>query len=360
MPVFSVGPLRFEVEHRNPGAGGGPTLRVRDEHDREWLRFDCFERARTGTAIPTVATRSLSLRATRRPLAWTLAGCAAISPGCSRAPSRPNRAPSRELAAALDAVELALRNPPTALDEVRPSSRRPSRGEKWTTYPDDVLPLWWGTWTSRLRSRSAACCASPSSARTWATDPSAPTDIPDLTVERMARLHGWSVAPGRVEILSDVVQGMYTAIHQFSRPGDGVVVQTPIYPPFLGSVGKLRRRLDENPLVQGSSGYTIDLERLRSLSDDATRIFLLCNPHNPTGRVFRRVELEALAQLALERDWWGCQTRSIRISSGAGTGNIPFASLGPEVEARTDHTDGGVEGIQHRRAALPGRDLWLR
>ncbi len=163
----------------------------------------------------------------------------------------------------------------------------------------------------------------------------APTSIPELTAQRMQRLHGWSVAAERVEILTDVVQGMYTAVHQFSEPGDGVVVQTPIYPPFLGAVTKQGRRLDLNPLALGARGYAFDLEQLRSVSDARTRILLLCNPHNPSGRVFRRDELAALAQIALEHDWLVVADEIHQDLIYEGHVHVPFASLSPEIEART-------------------------
>jgi len=124
-------------------------------------------------------------------------------------------------------------------------------------------------------------------------------------------------------------------VHQLSEPGDGVVVQTPIYPPFLGAVAKQGRRLDENPLAPGPRGYEFDLDRLRSETDGRTRILLLCNPHNPTGRAFRRGELEAVAQVALERGWWVVADEIHQDLVYAGHRHVPFASLGPEVEART-------------------------
>src|SRR5262249_32866902 len=108
-----------------------------------------------------------------------------------------------------------------------------------------------------------------------------------------------------------------------------------IYPPFLGSVVKQGRRLDENPLELGNGGYAIDLDRLRRASDARTRILLLCNPHNPTGRVFRRAELEALAALAIERDWLVVADEIHQDLVSRGYRHVPFASLGPEIEART-------------------------
>src|SRR5262245_8759991 len=299
MSDFAVGPLRFAVEHRNPGADGGPTLRVRDDRGREWLRFDCFAKGghwhldSSGRDEVTLFSDGFDS------IAWTFAQLRSDAAGLlARAGLEVGALPAHELAGTLDAVERALRNPPADLDGVRAESRRPSRGEKWTTYPDDVLPLWVADMDFPIAEpiRRVLRFAVERSDLGYPIHP-APTDIPNLTSARMQRLHGWSISPARVEILSDVVQGMYTAVHQFTDPGDGVVVQTPIYPPFLGSVAKQARRLDENPLVLGAGGYGFDLDSLRRETDARTRILLLCNPHNPTGRVFRRDELEALAEI---------------------------------------------------------------
>jgi cysteine-S-conjugate beta-lyase len=337
MRVFSVGSIRFEVEHRSPGADGGPTLRVRDTDGREWLRFDCFWSGGHWHLDPAGRDQISQFEPGFDSLGWTLAELRRDLAGLlARAGLAARDLPAREVAVALDEVESALRNPPAELDTVRPSSRRPSRGEKWTTYPDDVLPLWVADMDFPIAEpiRRVLRFAVERSDVGYPIHP-APTAIPELTAQRMERLHGWSVAPERVEILTDVVQGMYAAVYQFSEPGDGVVVQTPIYPPFLGAVTKQGRRLDENPLALGERGHTFDLDGLRRVTDARTRIVLLCNPHNPSGRVFRRDELEPLAQLALERDWWVVSDEIHQDLTFAGHRHVPFASLSPEIEART-------------------------
>ena len=336
MSVFPVGPLRLEVEHRNPGPGGGPTLRVRDEAGREWLRFDCFERGAHWHLDPAGRDEITRFDEGEDPLEWMLATLRADAAGLLARAGLDARPPARELADALDDAECALRNPPTDLDAVRPSARRPSRGEKWATYPDDVLPLWVADMDFPIAEpiRRVLRFAVERSDLGYPIHP-APTDVPELTAARMQRRFGWRVEPSRVELLSDVVQGMYVALHQFSEPGDGVVVQTPIYTPFLGSVAATRRRLVENPLAFGDDGYEVDLERLRASVDAGTRVILLCNPHNPSGRVLRREELEGIAAVALERD---CILVSDEIHQDLVWGDakhLPIASLSPEIEART-------------------------
>lgn len=338
MPSWKLGPLTFEVEHRNAGSNGGPTLRVRASDDgREWLRFDCFEREGHWHLDPGGRDEITRFEPGSDALSWVGRALRDDLGELLTRAGAPLAAPTGSgYAEACDAIEAALRNPEPDFDAVRPASRRPSRGEKWTTYADDVLPLWVADMDFPVAEpiRRMLRFAVERSDLGYPIHP-APTDIPELTAERMQRLYGWGVAPGRVEILSDVVQGMYVAVHQFSEPGDGVVVQPPIYPPFFGSVGKSRRRLDENPLALGPDGYAVDLDGLRAAGDERTRMLLLCNPHNPSGRAFRRDELEGIAEIAIERDWVVVADEIHQDLVWSGFQHVPIASLGPEIEART-------------------------
>jgi cystathionine beta-lyase len=162
----------------------------------------------------------------------------------------------------------------------------------------------------------------------------APTRLPALFAERAERRYGWRVEPRRVELLSEVVQGMYVAISQFTEPGEGVIVQTPIYAPFLGAVRGLGRTLRENPLRAVSGGYEVDLEGLREQAAHA-RMLLLCNPHNPSGRVLRREELEGIAKIALEHELVIVSDEIHADLVYRGHRHVPIASLSPEIEART-------------------------
>jgi cystathionine beta-lyase len=162
-----------------------------------------------------------------------------------------------------------------------------------------------------------------------------PTRLPALFAQRAEERFGWSVEPRQVELITDVVQGLYVALQQFTEEGEGAVVQTPIYPPFLAAVREMRRTLVENPLVAGDDGYSVDLDGLRGVVDERTRIILLCNPHNPSGRAFRRDELEGIAEVALARDLVVVSDEIHADLVFPGSRHIPFASLSPESEART-------------------------
>ncbi len=335
--VETLGPVRLEVEHRSPGPAGGPTLRVRAADDgRELLRFDCFAHGAHWHLDPPGRDEISAIPLEHESLDWTLGELRRDLAGYLRSAGVTAPLPGAgALAAALDRVERALRNPPARLERLSEAVLRQRTGEKWQEYPPSVLPLWVADMDypvaepirRRLqRALDVGDTGYPLHPR--------PTRLPALFAERAERRYGWRVEPRRVELLSEVVQGMYVAISQFSEPGDGVIVQTPIYPPFLGAVRTLGRTLRENPLRETAGGYEVDLEGLREQAARA-RILLLCNPHNPSGRVLRREELEAIAKIALEHELVIVSDEIHADLVYRGHRHVPIASLSPEIEART-------------------------
>ncbi len=222
------------------------------------------------------------------------------------------------------------------LDAVGPETRRPSLGEKWQTYPEDVLPVWVADMDFPVAEpiRAALARAVERSDIGYPIHPG-PTDLQAVTVARMQERFGWSPSEDCIEVITDVVQGMYVALSEFSAEGDGVVVQTPIYPPFVSSVRAMKRRLSLNPLKLGEGGYEVDLEGLRAAVDDDTKLLLLCNPHNPSGRVFTRSELEAIAEIACQHDVVVVSDEIHGDLVYPGHSHIPFASISEAAAERT-------------------------
>ncbi len=220
-------------------------------------------------------------------------------------------------------------------DELDIDVLRRRSGEKWRMYPSDVLPVWVADMDFEvalpIRRRLEECLEVGDLG--YPMHP-APTGLPELFAERAAQRWAWPVDPKHVELLTEVVQGIYVALEQFSEPGDGVIVQTPIYPPFLGAVEELGRRLEENPLRVGESGYVMDLDGLAERAA-RSKVLLLCNPHNPTGRVFRREELQAVAEIAAANDLVVVSDEIHADLVFPGCQHIPFATLSDDAEART-------------------------
>ncbi|MEO1953478.1 MAG: PatB family C-S lyase [Campylobacterales bacterium] len=100
-----------------------------------------------------------------------------------------------------------------------------------------------------------------------------------------------------------VVASMNAVIEAFSKKGDKVIVQTPVYPPFFQSVLKHDRKLLKNPLKKDKNGrYTFDIDYLKSKIDKDTKLLLLCSPHNPVGRVWSKKELEEILEVCVKND----------------------------------------------------------
>ena len=152
---------------------------------------------------------------------------------------------------------------------------------------------------------------------------------------RMKSQYGWDLSPDLVLPVADLVQGTYAPILAFSDPGDGVVLQVPNYPPFRDAIGTTERRLLALPMRDDGTRHVFDMAELASLVDKRTRIFVLCNPQNPTGRVFSRGELLALGQFAIEHDLIVISDEIHSDLVYPGHQHIPFASLDPEIATRT-------------------------
>jgi len=114
------------------------------------------------------------------------------------------------------------------------------------------------------------------------------------------RHHGWRPDVERVRGFTSALHALEVALWNATEPGDGVVVFTPIYYPFLDAIADSGRRRIDVPL--DPDGWRIDPDRLAAAIDDTTRVMLFCNPHNPTGRVFDDEEVAAVAEVAERRD----------------------------------------------------------
>src|SRR3984893_14906096 len=153
--------------------------------------------------------------------------------------------------------------------------------------------------------------------------------------ERMKSRFGWELCADLVMPMADLVQGTFAPILAFSDPGDGVVLQVPNYPPFRDAINTTERKLLALPMRDDGTRHVFDMAELTALLDKRTRIFILCNPQNPTGRAFSRDELLALGQFAIDHDLIVISDEIHSDLVFPGHQHIPFASLGPEIAART-------------------------
>ena len=131
------------------------------------------------------------------------------------------------------------------------------------------------------------------------------TDYPeryfDVIIKWYEKAYGWQIEKEWIVPCYGVVPSMNFAIEAYSKEGEGIIVQTPIYPPFVSSVKHRKRRLLDNTLVYQNGGYIIDFEDFEAKAKEA-ELFLLCSPHNPTGRAWDAEELEKIIDLCVAND----------------------------------------------------------
>jgi cysteine-S-conjugate beta-lyase len=166
-----------------------------------------------------------------------------------------------------------------------------------------------------------------------------PQELPGLREAFLAHLaddHGWQVDPEAVVLVPGVVTGFNLATHAFTAPGDGVLAQTPVYYPILYAPGTAHCLLDQMELSRRPDGqYEIDFDRFEAAITPRTRIFILCNPHNPVGRVFRPDELERMAEICLRHDVVICSDEIHCDLVFSGHAHTPIAALHPNIARRT-------------------------
>jgi cystathionine beta-lyase len=162
-------------------------------------------------------------------------------------------------------------------------------------------------------------------------------DSPQHTVvEWMNIRHQWEIDPSAVAFASGVVTGFNRAAHAVTQPGDGYLVQTPTYGPFFRvgkNVGLGQQEMELTLNADGS--YSVDLDAFEAAIKPETRIFMLCNPQNPTGRVFTKEELEGMAEICLCHNVIICSDEIHSDLVFAGHKHIPIASLDPEIADNT-------------------------
>jgi cystathionine beta-lyase len=158
----------------------------------------------------------------------------------------------------------------------------------------------------------------------------------ETVMQMLERDYGWRVEPQWIVWLPGLVTGLNVTCRAVGAEGDEVLTLVPVYPPFLSAPRYSGRRVVRVGLHEDSNRWSIDFERLESAVTANTRLFMLCNPHNPVGRVFDRHELERLADLCVSRGLVVCADEiHCGLVLDPAKRHIPIATLSPEIAQST-------------------------
>lgn len=214
--------------------------------------------------------------------------------------------------------------------------RRGTGSYKWDTpQADDILPMW----VADMDFRTAPCIIEALRRRVehgvfGYTKVGA--DYYDALTGWFRRRHGWEINPDDVIYTSGVVPAISAIIKGLTRPGDKIIVQTPVYNCFFSSIRNNGCGIFENPLIYHSDGrYSIDFDGLERCAADArATMMLLCNPHNPAGRVWTRDELRRIGDICLRHNVIVVSDEIHCELTFPGFEYTPYATLGDDLSAR--------------------------
>jgi cystathionine beta-lyase len=217
-----------------------------------------------------------------------------------------------------------------------PVERRGTASMKWEKYKNqNIIPMW----VADMDFRSPPAVIRAIQQRT--ADgvfgyTLTPEELNDRVVSMLQKTYNWSVKSEWLVWLPGLVTGLNVACRAVGKDGDDVMTAVPAYPPFLSAPGFSRRSLIRVPLEEKDNRWQFDFDRLEKMITDKTRLFILCNPHNPVGRVYTRSELAKLAAICDKHDIVIC---SDEIHCGLildiDKFHVPTATLDPEVAVRT-------------------------
>jgi cystathionine beta-lyase len=217
-----------------------------------------------------------------------------------------------------------------------PIDRRGTGSIKWDKYKGrDVIPLW-------VADMDFACAPAVVEALHRRVDHpiygycDPPAELAGTIVTCLGRDYGWKIEPDWIVWLPGLVVGLNVVCRAFGEPGDDVLTATPVYPPFLSAPVDSARNAVRVPMSEKNGVWHWDIAALERAITPKSRLLLLCNPHNPVGRVFSRDELQAIAEVCERHDLTLC---SDEIHCGLildpDKPHVPVASLSENIAQRT-------------------------
>ena len=217
-------------------------------------------------------------------------------------------------------------------DAVSWEELRARQSAKWTVYDPDVLPAWLAETDFPLAEpiRRALHAAVERGDTGYATR----GDLGAAFADWSALHWGWAPHAADVHLVVDVVTGIAELLKVATQPGDRVVIDPPVYPPFASTITRLGRVVAPIPLATSGEGWALDLDAVAHAYQAGARVHLLCSPHNPTGIVHSRQTLVALAELAHAHQVWVISDEVHAPLALSGSTHVPFAAVSEAAAAR--------------------------
>ena len=233
---------------------------------------------------------------------------------------------------------------------------------KWRQYDPDVLPMWVADMDYESPPGVITALQNRIEHGVFGYE-SSPEELKTVIVSWVKERYKWTITEDAIVFLPGVVPGFNWTVRNFLTPSDGLLIQTPVYPPILRSAAVCGVRRLVNPLHKNADGtYIIDFDDFEKQIKDNVKIFMLCNPHNPVGHVYQRDELERMADLCIQQDVMVCSDEIHADLVYSGHHHIPIGSLHPEIADRTitlfaPSKTFNIAGLKCAYAVIPNANL---
>jgi cysteine-S-conjugate beta-lyase len=184
----------------------------------------------------------------------------------------------------------------------------------------------------------------------------------DAIIGWLSRRHGWKIEQDWISSSPGVVPALSIAVQVFTEPGDGIILQSPVYYPFFDVIKMNGRIVVDNPLLLKDGRYTIDFELLEQQAKEGAKMLLLCSPHNPGGRVWTRGELERIGEICSKYKLLVIADEIHQDLVFSGHKHIPYASLSEtfaqgSITCITPSKTFNLAGLQAASVIIPNEEI---
>jgi cysteine-S-conjugate beta-lyase len=213
-------------------------------------------------------------------------------------------------------------------------NRRESDSLKWNCAGEDILPMWVAD-TDFLSPQAVIEQLKTRVEHGIFGYPNQSERLIEGILSHLQQHFQWKVTAEDILLMAGVVPAINLACRVIASPGEGIMIHSPVYGPFFQLAPNGGFEHQEIVLRQQNNHYYVDMNEFESAIKSNTRIFVLCNPHNPVGRVYTRPELEQMAELCLRHKIFICSDEIHSDLVFSNHPHIPIASLSKEI---ADHT----------------------
>lgn len=213
--------------------------------------------------------------------------------------------------------------------------RKNTNSYKWDKYPEDVLPFWVADMDFEVAEpiKKALKKVVEHGVIGYSRTPD---ELVEVVLRRMKELHNWEIEKEWIVWLPGLVPGLHTAARCISDDYISVMTSSPVYRPFLEAAEIGNRRLLDVPFIWQNDRWEMDFEEMNKSINPSTKLYMLCNPHNPNGRVFSKQELEQLADFCVKNELVLCSDEiHCDLILDESKKHISIASLSKEIEAKS-------------------------